>query len=141
MNPKLFYMGEIGGMSPENRKEVLEFVINQVYTVISTSNPKTGARVSAVSNLPGQELETLYFATDSDSEKVKNLKATSHCELMYTDGQSQVILGGKIEIITDVETKKTKWLPWMKGHFPDGPEGDKLCFLKFTTQYVRATIL
>lgn len=140
MNFKLFYIGEAKNMSAEDTKTAEEFIAGQNHAVIATSSNESGARVSGLSHLPGQSIHELCFATDSNSQKVKNMTENPVCEILYTDGNGQVILTGKMEIFTDLETKKSRWHDDMIYHFPDGPDGT-FCVLKFEPEAVRAMIM
>lgn len=141
MNMKLFYDGEFSGMTPENCKDALEFIVASENACVGTMNENGTPRLSVITNLPGQQVNCLYFATDINSQKAKNLIANPFCELLYTNGHGQVILTGSIEVITDTEARKARWLPWMNEFFSDGPEGETMCLLKFTPQKVRAMIM
>jgi general stress protein 26 len=142
MNFKLFYVGETKGMTAEDAGTVEKYIAALEYAIISTSSKDGIARVSGLNHLPGQSLQEFCFATDSDSQKVKNLTENPMCEILYTNGSGsgQVILSGKMEIFTDAETKKSKWKEHMIYHFPDGPDGT-FCVLKFKPISVRAMIM
>lgn len=140
MNFKLFYIGEAKNMSAEEKRTAEEFIEGKGHAVIATSSKDAEARVSGLSHLPGQSMEELCFATDSNSQKVKNMTENPMCEILYTDGNGQVILSGKMEVFTDPETKKAKWMDYMIQHFPDGPDGT-FCVLKFKPMAVRAMIM
>lgn len=140
MNFKLFYIGEAKNMSAEDTKTAEAFIVRQNHTVIGTCNKEQGARVSGLAHLPEPNLQEIYFATDSDSQKVKNIQENPMCELMYIEGCNQVILAGEVEILTDPETKKAKWMDYMIQHFPNGAD-DTFCVLKFKTLAVRAMIM
>lgn len=141
MNFKLFYVGEANGMSAEEIKIAEEFIAARDHAVIGTSCKEKGARVSGFSHLPGQSLQEFYFATESNSQKVKNISENPLCELMYTDGNGQVILTGNAEVLTDAGTKKSKWMDHMIHHFPEGPEGDLFCIVRFKPVGVRAMLM
>lgn len=142
MNFKLFYIGEAKNMSAEEVKLVEEYIAQQGYAIVATSDKETGARVSGLNHLSGHSMQEICFATDSDSQKVKNMRENPVCELLYSKGtcSGQVILTGRIEVFTDAETKKSKWQDYMTHYFPDGPDG-KFCVLKFKPQSVRAMLM
>lgn len=141
MNLKLFYMGDMNNMPAENIKDAEHFISNREYTIIATNNVNTGVRLSALSNLPGQTVKELYFATDVNSQKIKNIWDNPSCEVMFTDGNGQIMLSGKAEILTDAESKKAKWNDNMLCHFPDGAEDSTFCVVRFKTSSVRAMIM
>ncbi|MCD7977782.1 MAG: pyridoxamine 5'-phosphate oxidase family protein, partial [Tannerellaceae bacterium] len=110
MNFKLFYIGEPAAMPAEDKKTAEAFIAGLAYAVLGTCSHESGARLSGLSHFPGANLEQLCYATDCNSQKVKNLQENPVCEIMYTDGNGQVILTGKMEICTDPETKRTYWV-------------------------------
>ena len=140
MELKLFYMGELNGMTEADIAIADEFLSSREYAIAGTIDPDSGVRLSAMNTLMGSKLNELIFATDSKSQKVKNLKGNPSCELMFTDGNGQVQLTGTAEVFTDLETKKSVWQDWMAGHFEGGVEGDMLCVIKFKTVGVRAML-
>ena len=137
MDLKLFHMGDIKQLNVEQVKTTEDFINSLMYTVIATNNPQTGARISNLNNMPGQKLDKLYFATDSASKKAANIKADPRCELMYTNGNSQLMLSGKAMVIEDKAVKNAKWIDFMYDHFPDGPEGEQFCLIEFTSESAR----
>jgi len=141
MELKLFYVGDVLEMSEEQVNVAMDFITGLVYGVVATNNPETGARLSALNNLQGQKMDKLHFGTDSNSQKAKNLQADPRMEVMYTDGNGgQIMLSGKVEFVTDLETKKALWEDWMNEYSPEGPKGDGMCFICFKPETVRAMI-
>lgn len=141
MNLKLFYDGGINGLTSEQIKNVEEFITPIPYISMATNNPQTGARLSALSNLPNQKATELYFITDLSSIKAKNMLSNSSVEIMYaTNEQGLVVFIGKVEILRDMETKKAKYQPWVDEFFAKGINDENLCVIKFSTQAIRAMI-
>jgi len=141
MEMKLFYMGEVSGMSAEQVKITEEFISGLEYGIIATNNPKTGARLSALNNLQGQSLQILHYGTDDNSQKVVNIKADPRIEVMYTNAAGgQIMISGKAEIATDTETKTKFWQDWMNEYSPEGPEGNGVCIICFKPELIRAMI-
>lgn len=141
MGLKLFYFGEISGMTAEQVKDAEEFIRGLVHGIIATNNPETGARLSAQNNLDGQTLETLHFGTETTSQKVKNIQADPRMEVMYTDANGgQVMLAGTAEIVTDTETKQALWQEWMNEYSPEGATGTNLCIIRFKPKSIRAMV-
>ena len=131
MELSLFHMGSIDGLTAEQRTEAEKFINQQIYGVVGTNNPKTGARLSCLNNMPGQTLDKLYFATDSGSAKIANIWADPLLEVLYTDGNSQLFLAGKASIVEDKALKQEKWIDFMYNHFKDGPDGEQYCLVEF----------
>jgi len=138
---KLFYMGNVSGMSEEQVKDAETFITSLEYGITATNHPEHGPRLSALNNLAGQSLKQMHFATDATSQKVKNIQLDPRCEFMYTNGAgSQLMLSGKAEIVTDTETKKTLWQEWMNEYSPEGPEGNGICIIRFVPESIRAMV-
>lgn len=141
MEFKLFYSGEISGMSAGQVKDVEEFIKGLIFGIVATNNPEQGARLSALNNLAGQTLETLHFGTDSTSQKVKNIQVDPRMEVMYTNVEGgQIMLAGTAEIVTDTDTKKALWQEWMNEYAPEGPVGNGICIIRFKPKSIRAMI-
>ena len=131
MELRLFHMGSIGSLEKEQQTAAETFINAQMHGVAATNNPKSGARLSCLNNMPGQTLETLYFATDSASAKIANIWADPRMEILYTDGNSQLFLRGDAAIVSDKALKKAKWTDFMYDHYKDGPEGEQFCLIEF----------
>lgn len=141
MELKLFYFGEVSGMTKEQVAEAEKFIMGFEYGFFATCNPETGARLSALNNLVGQTLQHLHFGTESSSQKVKNILADPRCEVMYgaMDG-GQIQIAGRAEIVTDVELKHALWTDWMNEYSPEGPAGDGICIIRFVPESIRAMV-
>ncbi|WP_321571856.1 pyridoxamine 5'-phosphate oxidase family protein, partial [Parabacteroides goldsteinii] len=114
MELKLYYLGEVSGMTKEQVEEAEKFIKGFEYGIIATCNAETGPRLSALNNLAGQTLQQLHFATEATTQKLANLRQDPRCEVMYATlegGQMQI--AGKAEIVTDVELKRELWQDWM----------------------------
>ena len=129
MELKLYYLGEVSGMTKEQVEEAEKFIKGFEYGIIATCNAETGPRLSALNNLAGQTLQQLHFATEATTQKLANLRQDPRCEVMYATlegGQMQI--AGKAEIVTDVELKRERHLH----HPPDPPinPGDDLLIVR-----------
>lgn len=56
MELKLYYLGEVSGMTKEQVEEAEKFIKGFEYGIIATCNAETGPRLSALNNLAGQTL-------------------------------------------------------------------------------------
>ena len=141
MEMKLFYSGEISGMSESQVKEAETFIQGLVYGIIATNCSETGPRLSGLNNLEGQTLRTLHFCTDSTSQKVTNIAANPRCEIMYATMEGgQIMVSGTAEIVNDTELKRTLWQDWMNEYSPEGPSDTGMCIIRFTPASIRAML-
>lgn len=74
MELKLYYLGEVSGMTKEQVEEAEKFIKGFEYGIIATCNAETGPRLSALNNLAGQTLQQLHFATEATTQKLANLR-------------------------------------------------------------------
>ena len=49
-------------------------------------------------------------------------------------GGDSIVLTGKVEIVSDMETKTALWSDWMFAHFPGGVTDPNYCILMFTSE-------
>lgn len=138
---KLFHMGNIAGMATNDILTTENLIKACELAVIGTTDKETGARLSVLNNLPGQNIKELYFATDVNSHKVKNIWENPSGEVLFSQEHSQVCLSGTFEVQTDMESKEAKWEDYMIDFFTDGLEGETFCVLKFKTSAVRIMIM
>jgi len=141
MEMKLFYMGEINGMTSENIHEAEKFITACELIILATNNREAGVRLSLINNLPGQTMNEIYFATDTHTQKVSNLWEDPVSEVLFTNGMGQVILSGKAVVVTDMEVKKSKWHDYMVNHFPDGVDGNSFCLIRFKPSEARVMLM
>jgi predicted transcriptional regulator YdeE/general stress protein 26 len=137
MELKLFHMGSVVNLSPEQRVMAEDFINTQVHGVVATNNRETGARMSNLNNMPGQTVDRLYFATNSASAKIANIQSDPRFEALYTDGNSQLFLTGRALIVEDKDLRRAKWMDMMYTHFNDGPEGEQYCLIEFRPEEAR----
>lgn len=140
MEFKLCCDGAVGELTASQVKEIEMFITAVPYVVIASNNKEMGVRLSGLASHPGQTVGVLHFATELSSRKAKNITGDPVCELLYTDNERQVILGGKAEIVTDPEVKKAHWQPYMIGFFKEGAVDPGYCVIRFTTEQIRVMV-
>ena len=76
----------------------------------------------------------IYTSTGYSAEKTKHFKANPKAGISIMSGRDSITYTGTMEIVENVEVKRSFWSDWMLEHFPDGVDGSEYCLLKFTTQ-------
>lgn len=66
------------------------------------------------------DISTLWMTTALSTEKVKHIRQNSKAGVCFVYEADSVTLTGKIEIITDAETRQTFWQDYMLHYFPQG---------------------
>jgi general stress protein 26 len=81
-------------------------------------------------------IKTIYYSTNTSSNKVLNFIANSKACVYFFDSQSfeGVMLIGSIEIINDFTIKEMLWRDGDTLFYPLGIEDPDYCVLKFTTK-------
>lgn len=76
---------------------------------------------------------TLYFMTSDGSPKVAQLKSNNRCCLYYFDDKTRhaVRLYGKIEFVTDMETRRKYWRPEFEKFGYAGPDSSDFVLMRF----------
>jgi len=90
---------------------------------------------SAKSVLKNDGINWLFFATGSHHKKrIDKCNHASFCYFSQEHNQEyNITLIGKIEVMSDIETRKEMWREWF-GEFWTGPEDENYCVLKFVTE-------
>lgn len=81
-------------------------------------------------------IRCLYFSTNTSSMRVlqyqENDKACVYfCDKRFFRG---VMLRGRIEVLTDAETKRRLWREGDERYYPGGVDDPDYCILRFTAQ-------
>ena len=74
----------------------------------------------------------IWFFTDINSRKVKDIKSDTEVRLLYAHpGKSKFLdLQGEAELITDRSIIKELWNPVIKAWFPEGVDDPDLCLIR-----------
>jgi general stress protein 26 len=85
------------------------------------------ARPMAIAEVRGEG--TLYFATDLESPKVKQLEANPRVGVVLQDGDREIFLSGYARVSTDRRLSDRLWSEAWKIWFPKGKDDPTLCIL------------
>lgn len=99
--------------------------------MLSSIDEKGYPRAVEMANIKTESLNLMYFATGTDSRKVKHYMKNPKAGVSYNSGISFV---GEIEIVEDDSVKEELWQDWFIEHFPKGVMDPNYCVLKFTSK-------
>ncbi len=88
-------------------------------------------RVCVVSKLKSNGVDTIYFATSASGTKANHFKQNPKASVCFHDRNDSVTLVGTMEVIRDIEVKKSVWKAWLTNHYEEGVEEEDFCLLKF----------
>lgn len=81
----------------------------------------------------------LYFITSTSSEKMAHIRANPSVSAYYCNPKEfhGLMLAGQIEIVTDLEIKKTLWHEGCEMHYPAGIEDPEYTILRLCPTFAK----
>lgn len=78
-------------------------------------------------------LKIFYFTTNTSSERVSQYQTNENASIYFCDQRffRGVLLKGKMEVLTDAETKNEIWRDGDETYYAKGVEDPDYCVLKF----------
>ncbi|MFX0170902.1 MAG: pyridoxamine 5'-phosphate oxidase family protein [Candidatus Hodarchaeota archaeon] len=80
----------------------------------------------------------VYISTNTSSSKVKHIMTNPAVSIYYCDPKDfrGVMLGGKIEIVSDKKVKEDLWLDWWTQYFPKGVDDEDYTVLRIQPRLI-----
>jgi len=80
----------------------------------------------------------VWFFSDADSRKVREIEAEPRVELSYADPKSYrfISMSGEASIVRDADKKRELWMKELERWFDGGPETDDIVLIKVTPTVV-----
>lgn len=116
------------------KEKAAEIISNAQIITIASIDEMGYPRPVAVVKIRSDKDGTLYVSTGTSSAKTTHFKANPKAGVSILDGDNSVVYTGLVEIVSDLEIKKSLWSDWMSEHFSGGVEDPEYCILKFTPQ-------
>ncbi|MBP5445680.1 MAG: pyridoxamine 5'-phosphate oxidase family protein [Acholeplasmatales bacterium] len=118
-------------------KKIEKFIKKQKVSFICSVDSENYPNVKAMLKPRKRDgLEVFYFSTNTSSMRVKQyLNNPNACIYFYHKGLFKyvgVMLKGKMEVLTDQETKNMLWKKFDKIFYKEGVTDPDYCVLKFT---------
>jgi len=114
----------------EKAKQIL--AKNQIITIASVDE-KGFPRPVPVVKLRNDG-NVFFFSTGSSSAKTTHFKVNPKAGVSILQGDDSIVFTGTIEIVEDLDVKRSLWSDWMLPHFPLGVEDPEYCLMKFTPE-------
>lgn len=99
---------------------------------VASVNEEGYPRICVVAKLKSEGFQTIYFSTGSSGTKTRHFRKNPKSSVCYYKDGNSVTLVGEVEIVEDMNIKKSLWFDWMIEHFPGGVTDSENCVLKFT---------
>ena len=106
---------------------------NEGYCTLSLMDENGFPTASTISASKADGINWITFCTGIGSNKAERIKKCNRASVCFSSIDHNITLVGKIEILTDLETKKEMWYNGLNHHF-SGPEDPNYCVLRFKTE-------
>ena len=114
----------------EGVKKVAELMKDAKVCTLATLNNE-GQIVSRPMSLQQVEFDgDLWFITQRDSDKTRELQERSAVNVTFSQDQTWVSLSGAAELVDDAKKADELWNPLMKSWFPNGQSDPNLILIK-----------
>jgi general stress protein 26 len=125
-------------LSNEEAVKKFKKLVNEINVCMFITNNQENDHTRPMATVEVEENGTLWFFTDIRSIKVKevNKDHTVHLVYAHPGKESYLDVWGEASIVTDMQSKKDKWTPFVKAWFPDGVDDSNLALLKVEPQDV-----
>ncbi|MCL2699315.1 MAG: pyridoxamine 5'-phosphate oxidase family protein, partial [Defluviitaleaceae bacterium] len=90
----------------------------------------TGA---VITSAKADGLKWISFGTNLDSNKCKRIARDNRAAVCFASEDYSVTLKGRLEILTDAQTKHEHWYKGMEAHF-SGPDDENYCVIRLNTE-------
>jgi general stress protein 26 len=103
------------------------------YATLALIDEKGYPTASTVTIAKADGIKWLTFCTSLSENKVKRIEKCNRAGVCINSSEYNITLAGKIEILTDLDTRKDMWFEPME-HQWSGYDDPKFCVLRFTTE-------
>ena len=117
-------------------KAAKEIMIDAGTCALITIDNQERPRVRAMDPFPPEDGLIVWFGTNSNSRKVKQIKENSKVTLYYADNDNTgyVMIHGIASIVNDISEKEKHWKVKWKDFYPNFPDGYSL--IKVSPQWM-----
>jgi len=118
----------------EKSKKLL-MSLQVLYLGTNRSNGFPNIRAFSIGN--AESLSTIWFSTSVKSEKIKEIRLNPKVVLYGYDQHSmaELRLFGRIEMLSDIDSRKKIWKEEYLKYWPDGIHSPDLTVLKFSAEF------
>jgi general stress protein 26 len=122
-------------------KEAIDMVkklVKEINICLFCTNLKTddGATVRPMSTQDVDDEGNLWFFSDKNSSKNKEIEEDSRVQLFYSDPtkSAYLVLNGEAEIIIDYDKVEELWTPLVKAWFKEGKDDPNISIVKVSSK-------
>lgn len=107
----------------------------EIRALLNLTNPKKYKKLDGKALIQDGETLTMYFTTNTSSNKVKRIRNNPNVALYFCNPASfeGICASGTIEEVTDEELKESFWQRGWTIYYPEGKTDPDYALLKFTS--------
>ena len=121
----------------ETKSRILQMLGKEMFVSLATfgTDGYPDVRVLLVAAKDG--VETIWFATETTSGKIAQLRQNPKVAIYGHDMESmtEFRLFGNVELLTDAAARQKIWRDDFVQHFPDGVDAPNMIVLRFNTDH------
>lgn len=125
-------------LSDEEALKKFRKLVNDINMCMFITNNHESDHTRPMATIEVEEEGTLWFFTDIRSIKVEEVNTNHEVHLVYAHPgkESYLDVWGNASVVTDKQTMKDKWSPFVKAWFPGGVDDPNLALLQVQPQHV-----
>ena len=101
------------------------------YVTLSTIDEQGFPRPIAIDVISHEGIREIWMTTFRYSKKAKHLAANPKAGISFVKEADSVSLTGIAEIVTEMNTLKRFWKDFFVHYYPDGPDDENYCLIRF----------
>mgnify|MGYP001614122952 CR=1 FL=1 len=113
-----------------------EIIEKTRHCLVATNGDDGYPNIKTMTNRKHDGFKTIWFATDTSSNRVQQLKRDKRACVYCLDAETAkgLMLVGDMEILHDIELKRMIWIKGEEKYNPLGVEDPEWCLLRFTAK-------
>lgn len=123
----------------EATKQALSLIDNSRITVVACNGQDGYPLTKAMFKVENEGLKVIWLSTNTSSQRVAAFRKDPRASLYFMDTESVkgLMLVGKMEILTDIESRKRLWSDGCERYYPQGVTDPDYSVLRFTASWGR----
>jgi general stress protein 26 len=106
---------------------------NNQYCILAQEDTDGLLTASVITPAKSDGIKWITFCTGLGSNKSKRIERDSRAAVCFDSDSYSITLKGRLEILTDEESKQEHWYKGLENHF-SGPDDPNYCVLRFHTE-------
>lgn len=116
------------------QREALILINRSRITVVACNGQEGYPLTKAMFKVENQGLKTVWLSTNTSSQRVSAFRKDPRASLYFMDTEAVkgLMLIGKMEVLTDLESRKRLWSDGCERYYPQGVTDPDYSVLRFT---------